>query len=839
LSAAFGGSVCFEYRLLTTDADILYAPDDVYIQSAGITLVADASNPSRDSWGRTRIPLRPGFWRVGSCSGPLATEVQIRSALNDVAELYIRGEHVIGGESNDIDSVAIDATPVNTIDLARWQEQDTAGPSGRWRHAIAVDTDRNVLVLFGGDTGENDTWEYNLSSGIWTRIQSPVSPPRTGGHAMAYDKSRGRVVMTGGGYLVPRADVWEYNVETKQWSQSVPLPQARSGHGMTYDTQRQTMVLYGGLASGVSGATDVLERSSGSPNWVSRPAVDNPGAQVGYAMTYDVGRQRTTLIGGGTTSLTIWEWNGLTGVWSVRSVPGASPNTRRNPAVTYDESRQRVVVAGGEGNASTWEYDGSDWLQRSNILGGGRDEHAMAYDPLNQRVILSGGILGSAGAQRDLLTFNGASNQWQTRWSSSQCSARDGFGMIYDEEGQQSVIYGGGLLTRPGVTRQFGGGLFAFASSVWTPVTPSGSPGNRWAMPAAYDPTRRVMMVYGGLTDSGSGSSTSRLWELNLATMTWSDRGSQAPGPRYEHAVAFDRVRNQLVVFGGRDDLGNRLGDTWVLNVATGQWTTLPQSSISPGLRNVSGMAFDEHRGVVVLFGGLSSVTSTGAVVYDNSTWEWNGTTWRNATPSSGNPPARFWPRIVYDPNLRRVIMFAGVTNFNTSFNPDFAAQAYRDVWEWDGVAWKPISLDLSPFPVALVYGNAVYDRSRSRIVHFGGSSVTNATYLNSQTFDLLLPPRRCSPADIADDQGNPLPPAPGVNNSGINEGDYNAFFSAPGFFSQAAMGPAAVGMFCDIADDQGTALPPFGTGGGAAANTGVNEGDYNAFFNSLFIPCV
>jgi hypothetical protein len=44
--------------------------------------------------------------------------------------------------------------------------------------------------------------------------------------------------------------------------------------------------------------------------------------------------------------------------------------------------------------------------------------------------------------------------------------------------------------------------------------------------------------------------------------------------------------------------------------------------------------------------------------------------------------------------------------------------------------------------------------------------------------------------------------------------------------------------MSCDIADDQGVALPPFDTGGTTAANNGVNEGDYNVFFNTLFLPC-
>lgn len=91
-----------------------------------------------------------------------------------------------------------------------------------------------------------------------------------------------------------------------------------------------------------------------------------------------------------------------------------------------------------------------------------------------------------------------------------------------------------------------------------------------------------------------------------------------------------------------------------------------------------------------------------------------------------------------------------------------------------------------------------------------------------------------CSPSDIGDDAGNPLPS--NSSNTGVNEGDYNTFFSASGFFEQSSMGPDAIGASCDIADDQGNPLPPFSTAPGV--NNGVNEGDYNCFFNAFFIPC-
>lgn len=89
--------------------------------------------------------------------------------------------------------------------------------------------------------------------------------------------------------------------------------------------------------------------------------------------------------------------------------------------------------------------------------------------------------------------------------------------------------------------------------------------------------------------------------------------------------------------------------------------------------------------------------------------------------------------------------------------------------------------------------------------------------------------------ADIADDTGVPLDHGQrtlaNVGNSGVNDGDYNAFFAADGFFYQSNQGAAAIGASCDIADDAGEPLSN-GMPIGGATNSGVNEGDYNCFFN-------
>jgi predicted outer membrane repeat protein len=115
-----------------------------------------------------------------------------------------------------------------------------------------------------------------------------------------------------------------------------------------------------------------------------------------------------------------------------------------------------------------------------------------------------------------------------------------------------------------------------------------------------------------------------------------------------------------------------------------------------------------------------------------------------------------------------------------------------------------------------------------------GGSLVVD---MGAFEFAPSAAPQGCNPADIACDDGTPLAALPGCVNSatGPNEGDYNAFFAADGFFFQAGQGSAAIGGTCDIACDDGTAL----TDSPGCTNNGVNEGDFNCFFNNLFLPCV
>jgi hypothetical protein len=72
-------------------------------------------------------------------------------------------------------------------------------PPGRYLHAMAYDSWRRQVVLFGGlaTVSEfNDTWIWNGAA--WTRKVPATAPPPAWNFAMDFDATRGVVVLFGG-----------------------------------------------------------------------------------------------------------------------------------------------------------------------------------------------------------------------------------------------------------------------------------------------------------------------------------------------------------------------------------------------------------------------------------------------------------------------------------------------------------------------------------------------------------------------------------------------------------------------------------------------------------------
>ena len=148
---------------------------------------------------------------------------------------------------------------VPLADAWRWDGTDwqpLAQPPLRARHghAMALDTQRREVVLFGGRSAvgtEADTWCYDGSQWV-QRALSGAQPPGRQLHGFAFDAFRGRTLMHAGldGGFQPLADSWEWDGTVWRAVATAASIAARHGGAMGNDVLRRNSVWYGGTATG-------------------------------------------------------------------------------------------------------------------------------------------------------------------------------------------------------------------------------------------------------------------------------------------------------------------------------------------------------------------------------------------------------------------------------------------------------------------------------------------------------------------------------------------------------------------------------------------------------------
>lgn len=160
-----------------------------------------------------------------------------------------------------VEQLAYDSRRDRVVGLARagtWEHDGTAWrsistaqrPRERYEHALCFDGQR-VLVHGGGTPiGQSppalsDLWAYDGSA--WTSLSTQNGPGARRGHAMAWDTARGRLVLFGGTDMQNNffADTWEW--DGTAWTQvQLGGPPARVWHRMVYDPGRARVLLVGG-----------------------------------------------------------------------------------------------------------------------------------------------------------------------------------------------------------------------------------------------------------------------------------------------------------------------------------------------------------------------------------------------------------------------------------------------------------------------------------------------------------------------------------------------------------------------------------------------------------------
>jgi hypothetical protein len=610
----------------------------------------------------------------------------------------------------DVDGLAtistIRAGVLAQLGNSNWVDRTstTTPPLGRSEHALAYDSGRGRVVLFGGsDNGIklSDTWEWDGTN--WTKRSPATSPPARTGHALAYDSARGRVVLFGGSRNPPNggilSDTWEW--DGTNWTQKNPAtsPPARQQHALAYDSARGRVVLFGGYGSGDGLLSDTWEWDG--TDWTQKNPATSPPARYRHALAYDSARGRLVLFGGvGERSTFLsdasWEWDGTE--WTQKN-PVTKPPGREGHALAYDRGRGRVVLFGGRGVGGgnqfpdTWEWDGTEWTQKNPVTNPpGRYFHALVYDSGRGRVVLFGGKSTDGTVSSDTWEWDGT--DWTEKNPATSPPERYEHALAYDSGRGRVVRFGG---------KSIDGTVFSdtweWDGTDWTQKNPVTHPPGRYDHALAYDSGRGCVVLFGGYD---YGINFSDTWEWDGTD--WTEKNpATSPSARDGHALAYDTTRGRAVLFGGYGK-----GDTWEWDGT--DWTE-KNPVTNPPARVNHALAYDSARGRVVLFGGEQN----GVGLYSD-TWEWDGTDWTQKNPVT-SPPARSGHALAYDTTRDRVVLFGGY------ITDDNGVVRVSDTWEWDGTNW--ILKNPATNPPEREAHAVAYDSARGRVVLFGGSNGT------------------------------------------------------------------------------------------------------------------
>lgn len=478
-----------------------------------------------------------------------------------------------------------------------WSEATSTGlsPEPRDSHSMVFDERFGTTVMYGGITAAsssflNDSvWEWDGE--VWERYVVSGSRPVPQRNAMAFDLVRRRLLLFG-------ERTWEWTMD-RQW---VSVSANRSPPGREYPTLNFANGMSGVLLFGGGRGSDCNTGECLNDLWLwngdtwvvlNEGIGSYPRARDRMVAVYHEGIGRFSMFGGfaaGDALDDLWMWSGAG--WFEQT--SAGPSARFRSSGTYDRNRDRLWLFGGldPNNGCSpgdpmpnhcgdlWSWDpGNGWL--NNVTAGPpepRSAPAIAYDSARDRLLLFGGTgctLSSCtnATCADTWEFDPA-GAWTLMSSPTNPPALSRHAMVYDENRERIVLFGGVLDEDPNIA------------------------------PCATDGVQNETWEWGIHGAAVCGSAATPCWRAMTVN-------GAVPPARASHSLVYDRGRMRVVLFGGQaNDVSERFGDTWEWNGTS--WRELATVSTAPAARFGQGLAYDPVRQKVVLFGGVG----------ETSTWE-------------------------------------------------------------------------------------------------------------------------------------------------------------------------------------------------------------------------
>lgn len=407
-----------------------------------------------------------------------------------------------------------------------------------------------------------------------------------------------------------------------------------------------------------------------------------------------------------------------------------------------------TVNVGSQGTpiTVTVENVGEEVLNLSGLIPGGPDVNHFLVDIMGANPMLgvgestsfdlrftpvNGGIknllvsIGSDDPDEDPfdLVFSGHTtpNRYRPITTMGSPSARFNHAMAPTEDGRV-VLFGGRDATE---TRLNDTWILDVETATWAPVMTVPSPSPRDAHEMAYVGNDTIVMFGGNDVQGGGATGLGDTWLFDVATEQWSPVMTPSPGPRFQHMMA--SLGTEVIMFGGRT-MGNELGDTWLFDGMAGTWMNLSPGGTNPLARMSAAMAFDGND-TVVLYGGFAN---GGDPQPDTFEYTVSTNTW-----ALGTPGGVVGDRAVLEGDFLdagRMIVFSGKLAFCCD-DPDPGTFAYDIVTD----SWADLMPPMEPIP-RFNYGMVALP-GRNKLIVFGGQ-LTNIGSEDSvnDTFEYVGP---------------------------------------------------------------------------------------------------
>jgi hypothetical protein len=245
----------------------------------------------------------------------------------------------------------------------------------------------------------------------------------------------------------------------------------------------------------------------------------------------------------------------------------------------------------------------------------------------------------------------------------------------------------------------------------WSQVMAANNgPPARYDHSAVFDPVRQQLVIFGGRDTETFGDT----WIFDRATRMWRAVDAAGPAPRFGHGAVYDAAhRRMLIVMGQGADFFN---DVWAFDLDQETWTELKandRSAMAPRPRYGQSAVLDAQ-GRVLISHGFSDQGR-----FDD-TWAFDiaAARWINLTPTSGAKPLkRCLHALIYEPTSDRMILFGGCSS-------GFGPCPQGDLWAFDlkTTTWT----ELTPggvTPAARSNTSLVYEAATRSLLLFGGKT--------------------------------------------------------------------------------------------------------------------